>query len=73
MLGLDTIRVMGRVESGRLGGEGNRIGATIDQIDVCHSGIINLLQKIMDNASIVSNGVSAIRNQSLAQKAMAAR
>ena len=73
MLGLDTIRVMGRVESGRLGAEGNRIGATIDQIDVCHSGIINLLQKIMDNASIVSNGVSAIRNQSLAQKAMATR
>ncbi|MBC7738532.1 MAG: PAS domain S-box protein [Candidatus Saccharibacteria bacterium] len=64
MLGLDTIRVMGRVESGRLGAEGNRIGATIDQIDECHSGIIGLLQKIMDNTSIVSSGVNAIRTQS---------
>ncbi|MBC7478699.1 MAG: hypothetical protein H7317_11490, partial [Pseudorhodobacter sp.] len=73
MLGLDTIRVMGRVESGRLGAEGNRIGATIDQIDVCHSGIISLLQKIMDNASIVSNGIGAIHNQSNTQKSRAAR
>ena len=64
MLGLDTIRVMGRVESGRLGAEGNRIGATIDQIDECHSGIIGLLQKIMDNSLIVSCGVNAIRSQS---------
>ncbi len=72
MLGLDTIRVMGRVESGRLGAEGNRIGATIDQIDECHSGIIGLLQKIMDNASIVSSGVNAIRSQSSTKIAMAA-
>ena len=73
MLGLDTIRVMGRVESGRLGAEGNRIGATIDQIDVCHSGIIGLLQRIMDNAAVVSSGISAIRNQSNAKSALAAR
>ena len=72
MLGLDTIRVMGRVESGRLGAEGNRIGATIDQIDVCHSGIIGLLQKIMDNAAVVSAGIGAIRSQSKAQGALAA-
>ena len=73
MLGLDTIRVMGRVESGRLGAEGNRIGATIDQIDECHSGIIGLLQKIMDNAAVVTAGVNAIRNQSSAQNSMNAR
>lgn len=73
MLGLDTIRVMGRVESGRLGAEGNRIGATIDQIDECHSGIVALLQKIMDNASTVSSGVNAIRNQSINRSALAVR
>jgi aerotaxis receptor len=73
MLGLDTIRVMGRVESGRLGAEGNRIGATIDQIDDCHSGIISLLQKIMDNTSVVSSGVNAIRTQSSNKVALAAR
>jgi aerotaxis receptor len=72
MLGLDTIRVMGRVESGRLGAEGNRIGATIDQIDECHSGIISLLQKIMDNASVVSTGVNTMRNQSGDKVALAA-
>ena len=73
MLGLDTIRVMGRVESGRLGAEGNRIGATIDQIDTCHSGIIGLLQKILDNVSIVSSGINRIRNQSRSQTVVAAR
>ena len=73
MLGLDTIRVMGRVESGRLGAEGARIGATIDQIDHCHSGIIGLLQKIMDNAMIVNAGVNAIRNHASNTKAVAAK
>jgi hypothetical protein len=63
---------MGRVESGRLGAEGNRIGATIDQIDECHSGIISLLQKIMDNASVVSTGVNTMRNQSGDKVALAA-
>lgn len=73
MLGLDTIRVMGRVESGRLGAEGNRIGATIDQIDECHSGIIGLLQKIMDNAMIVNTGVHAIRSHAGNASSLAAR
>ena len=73
MLGLDTIRVMGRVESGRLGAEGNRIGATIDQIDECHSGIIGVLQKIMDNAMIVNTGVHAIRSHTIRASALAAR
>ena len=73
MLGLDTIRVMGRVESGRLGAEGNRIGATIDQIDECHSSIIGLLQKIMDNASTVTSGVNTIRSQAANRTALLAR
>jgi hypothetical protein len=73
MLGLDTIRVMGRVESGRLGAEGNRIGATIDQIDTCHSGIIGLLQKIMDNARIINAGVSSLRRHVADRPALAAR
>ena len=73
MLGLDTIRVMGRVESGRLGAEGARIGATIDQIDECHSRIIGLLQKIMDNAMVVNAGVKAIRTHATQKPATAAR
>ncbi|MEO8241406.1 MAG: PAS domain S-box protein [bacterium] len=73
MLGLDTIRVMGRVESGRLGAEGSRIGATIDQLDTYHSSIIALLQKIMDNAVAINSGVGNIRAQTPDHPAIAAR
>ncbi|MFN3607257.1 MAG: hypothetical protein ACK4SS_08715, partial [Cypionkella sp.] len=61
MLGLDTIRVMGLVESGRLGPEGSRIGATMDQIGQCHDEIVKLLQRIKDSASIVNAGVTGLR------------
>ena len=60
MLGLDTIRVMGLVESGRLGSEGSRIGATMEQIGGCHSAIIALLQSIKDNSAIVNAGVAGL-------------
>ena len=72
MLGLDTIRVMGRVESGRLGPEGSRIGATIDQLDTCHAAIIGQLQKIMDNSGIINSGVGRIRSQFVKHQAIAA-
>lgn len=72
MLGLDTIRVMGLVESGRLGAEGSRIGATMEQIGNCHSSIIALLQRIKDNATIVNAGVTGLRTHFQKRAAMAA-
>lgn len=72
MLGLDTIRVMGLVESGRLGAEGSRIGATMEQIGGCHSAIIALLQGIKDNATIVNAGVTGLRMHFQKRNALAA-
>jgi PAS domain S-box-containing protein len=63
MLGLDTIRVMGRVESGRMGGAGTRLAATIDQLDSRHSAIIAHLQAIMDLSTSINAGVRRIRKQ----------
>jgi PAS domain S-box-containing protein len=72
MLGLDTIRVMGLVESGRLGAEGSRIGATMEQIGTCHSTIIALLQSIKDNATVINSGVMGLRAHFQKRGAMAA-
>ncbi len=72
MLGLDTIRVMGLVESGRLGAEGSRIGATMEQIGACHSTIIGLLQGVKDCATLVNAGVATLRMQSQKRQALAA-
>jgi hypothetical protein len=72
MLGLDTIRVMGLVESGRLGAEGSRIGATMEQIGNCHNSIIALLQRIKDNATIVNGGVTGLRAHFQKRAALAA-
>lgn len=72
MLGLDTIRVMGLVESGRLGEEGSRIGATMAQIGACHSTTISLLQKIKDNATAVNAGVEGLRMHGQKSTAIAA-
>jgi len=47
MLGLDTIRVLGRVESGRMRGNGGGLSATIDQLDTFHSDIRARLEAIM--------------------------
>lgn len=73
MLGLDTIRVMGLVESGRLGSDGSRIGATMEQIGACHATTIALLQSIKDNATIVNAGVAGLRGHDKKQKALAAQ
>lgn len=51
MLGLDTVRVMGRVESGRLGPRGVDLGATIDQLDLRHTEIARKLQELMNDAA----------------------
>jgi PAS domain S-box-containing protein len=60
MLGLDTIRVMGRVESGRMGTAGTRLAATIDQLDLRHAVIIERLQSIMDLSTTINASISRI-------------
>jgi hypothetical protein len=60
MLGLDTIRVMGRVESGRMGAAGTRLAATIDQLDLRHAVIIERLQSIMDLSTTINASISRI-------------
>ena len=47
MLGLDTIRVMGRVECGRLRENGAGLAATIDQLDLFHAEIKARLETIL--------------------------
>lgn len=47
-LGLDTIRVMGKVESGHLGPGGAGLASTIDQLDSRHAIIARHLQRLMD-------------------------
>lgn len=46
MLGLDTIRVLGRVECGRLREAGGSLASTIDQLDKFHGDIKLRLEKI---------------------------
>jgi PAS domain S-box-containing protein len=65
MLGLDTIRVMGRVESGRLGASGVGLASTIDQLDTRHAQITTRLQLLMD----LSAGIKAAVNANLRQSA----
>jgi hypothetical protein len=64
MLGLDTIRVMGRVESGRRGGAaGTGLSSTIDQLDARHGEITDRLQRLMDISSAIKTAISAFRRQ----------
>ncbi len=72
MLGLDTVRVMGLVESGRMGAEGSRIGATMEQIGHCHDRIVVVLQKIKDTAAAINIGVTELRNSVKRKSALAA-
>lgn len=55
MLGLDTIRVMGRVESGRLGPAGVGLAASIDQLDYRHAEITARLQVLMDLSAAIKS------------------
>jgi hypothetical protein len=61
VLGLDSIRVMGRVESGRLGLAGAHLSATIDQLDVRHSAIIKRLESIMELSTTIDAGLHRIK------------
>lgn len=63
MLGLDTIRVMGRVESGRLGEAGAGLSAAIDQLDQRHARLAKVLQELMDLSSALKSGISAYGRQ----------
>jgi PAS domain S-box-containing protein len=65
MLGLDTIRVMGRVESGRLGATGVGLSATIDQLDTRHASIAELLQSLMDLSATIKAGINSYQRQSV--------
>jgi len=47
MLGLDTIRVLGRVECGRMRDSSGGLSSTIDQLDMFHADIKNRLESIM--------------------------
>lgn len=47
MLGLDTIRVLGRVECGRMRDSSGGLSATIDQLDTFHADIKARLESIM--------------------------
>ncbi len=47
MLGLDTIRVLGRVECGRMRDANGGLAATIDQLDAFHAEIKGRLETIM--------------------------
>ena len=59
MLGLDTIRVMGRVESGRLGSSGVGLSSTIDQLDMRHAAISEHLQALMDLSASIKSAITA--------------
>lgn len=58
MLGLDTIRVLGRVECGRMRDSNGGLSATIDQLDTFHADIKTRLESIMR----LSEEISAAMN-----------
>lgn len=66
MLGLDTIRVMGRVESGRLGSAGVGLSATIDQLDTRHASIAAILQGLMNLSATIKAGINTYQRQIIA-------
>lgn len=61
MLGLDTIRVLGRVECGRMRDSSGGLSATIDQLDAFHGDIKSRLESIMR----LSEEIGATMNQYL--------
>ena len=63
MLGLDTIRVMGRVESGRLGAAGVGLSSTIDQLDKRHAEIADRLLRLMDLSAAIQAGINSYQRQ----------
>ncbi len=63
MLGLDTIRVLGRVECGRMRENGGGLSAAIDQLDAFHADIKVRLEALMSLSEAISQGmVSYLRD-----------
>jgi aerotaxis receptor len=58
MLGLDTIRVLGRVECGRMRDTSGGLSATIDQLDIFHADIKNRLESIMRLSEDISSSMN---------------
>ncbi|MDV7270489.1 PAS domain-containing protein [Thioclava sp. A2] len=58
MLGLDTIRVLGRVECGRMRGAGGTLSSTIDQLDLFHDDIKKRLESIMHHSEELEKSIT---------------
>ena len=67
-LGLDTIRVMGKVESGHLGPDGGGLASTIDQLDGRHAVIARHLQRMMDLSAGIGTVIATFSRNRIAQK-----
>lgn len=67
MLSLETITVMGRVESARIGGEGMRINATINQLHEGNVVISRILGAINDLAGTITTGIKGIQDHYLTE------
>lgn len=65
MLSLETITVMGRVESARIGAEGMRINATIDQLHAGNVVISRLLGAINELSGTLTSGMRSIQGSYL--------
>lgn len=57
MLGLDTIRVLGRVECGRMREQGGGLSAAIDQLDTFHADIKGRLEALMGLSDTITSGM----------------
>jgi aerotaxis receptor len=58
MLGLDTIRVLGRVECGRMRDTNGGLSATIDQLDSFHADIKARLEAIMRLSEVIGTAMT---------------
>lgn len=58
MLGLDSIRVLCRVEAGRLQARGAFLQSINNQLDLCHAEIGDQLEKILNLAMIIRNAAN---------------
>ncbi|HEY0274880.1 MAG TPA: histidine kinase [Paenirhodobacter sp.] len=61
MLGLDTIRVLGRVECCRMPDAGG-LAATIDQLDAFHTGIKSRLETIIQMSETISSAMGDLHD-----------
>ncbi len=71
MLSLETITVMGRVESARIGAEGMRINATINQLHEGNMVISRLLGAISELSGTLNSGMRSIQGHYLSDTTIA--